>query len=81
MEETNCDLITRQPFAYLYAEMDDNTDARETAPLLILLQSVNDKFYVTTELFSIAAMRGTIAEDFMKESQQFLSVIRYRETN
>jgi hypothetical protein len=81
MEETNCDLLTRQPFAYLYTEMDDSAGARETALLLIFLRSVNDKFDVPTELFSTDAMKGTIVEDFMKGSQQFLSGISYRETN
>lgn len=81
VEETNCDLTTCQPFAYLYTETNHSTDARDTAPLLILLRYANDRFDVITGLLSTDAMKGRIAEDCMKGSQQFLSGISYCETN
>jgi hypothetical protein len=80
MEETNCDLTTCQPFAYLYTKKDHRTDARHTAPLLIFLRNANDRFDVITDLLSTDAMKGTIAENCMKGSQ-FLRGISYGETN
>jgi hypothetical protein len=71
-KEANSDLITRQPFVYFYTAIDDSTDAGDTAQFLILLRSVNDKFDVVTELLSVDAMKGPIAEDFYKRVSTIL---------